>query len=369
MNSTGKNAKAGTAAVILLAFLLFYFPSMLAILSQDSEPKDMIVFNILMSTCYTGIFCVNYFLIVPKILFGRDSKFLFFTVNFILVVCLCSLLPLWFEAHGGLPRPRHLHGTPMTAGQLFMGYFRFIIRDGVMMILSIALAYAMCLSKAREEMRSRVLELEAERRNTELLSLKAQLNPHFLFNSLNNIYALIAIDPDKAQQSLYELSNMLRFMIYDSEAASVPLAKEIQFIRDYIRLMSLRLNPSVQLTNSFPEITDDSLYIAPLLILTLVENAFKHVAVVDGKGFIDIRISMNEESLHCKVSNSCIGTSAENLENGSSGVGLKNIEKQLALLYKAEYQFKTEKLAEEYRSELIIKSSALRQFAAFQIVS
>ena len=368
MNSTGKNPKAGSAAVILLAFLLFYFPSMLAILSHDSEPKEMIAFNILISTCYTGIFCVNYFLIVPKVLFGKDSKILFFTVNFILVVCLCSLLPLWFEAHGGMPRPRHLHGLPMTAGQLLMGYLRFIIRDGVMMILSIALAYAMCLSKAREEMRSRVLELEAERRNTELMSLKAQLNPHFLFNSLNNIYALIAIDPDKAQQSLHELSNMLRFMIYDSEAASVPLAKELQFIRDYIRLMSLRLNPSVRLTVSFPEIADGSLHIAPLLILTLVENAFKHVSVIDGKGFIDIRISLNEEGLCCRVGNSCIGKSTEILEKGASGVGLKNIEKQLALLYPSEYQFKTESSAGVYRSELIIKNSALRQFAAPRIV-
>ena len=359
-----KSSKAGSAAVILLAFLLFYFPSMLALLSHDSEPKGMIAFNILISTCYTGIFCVNYFLIVPNILFGKDSKILFFTVNFILVVCLCSLLPLWFEAHGGLPRPRHLHGVQMTAGQLLMGYFRFIIRDGVMMILSIALAYAMCLSKVREKMRSRVLELEAERRNTELMSLKAQLNPHFLFNSLNNIYALIAIDPDKAQQSLHELSNMLRFMIYDSEAASVPLAKEMQFISDYIRLMSLRLNPSVRLTSSFPEIADGSLHIAPLLILTLVENAFKHVAVIDGKGFIDICISMNDECLRCEVRNSSINEPTDNIEQGASGVGLRNTEKQLKLLYHTEYQLKTERLAGEYHSELIIEISALRQFAS-----
>ena len=311
---------------------------------------------------------MNYFLIVPKILFGKDSRILFFTVNFVLVVFLCSLLPLWFEAHGGLPRPRHLHGVTMTTGQLLVGYVRFIIRDGVMMILSIALAYAMCLSKAREEMRSRVLELEAERRKTELMNLKAQLNPHFLFNSLNNIYALIAIDPDKAQQSLHELSNMLRFMIYDSEAASVPLDKEIQFIRDYIRLMSLRLNPSVTLTSGFPEISDGSLHIAPLLILTLVENAFKHVALKDGKGFIDIRISLNEEGLCCHVSNSCIGKSTANLEKGISGVGLKNIEKQLGLLYPSEYQLKTECIAGEYHSELIIKNSALRQFATAHIV-
>ncbi|MDE5998413.1 MAG: hypothetical protein K2G77_09425, partial [Muribaculaceae bacterium] len=88
-----KSGKAGTAAVIMLAFLLFYFPSMLALFSHDSEPKDMTTFNILMATCYTGIFCVNYFLLVPKIFFGKDSILIFFVINFILVLCVCSLLP------------------------------------------------------------------------------------------------------------------------------------------------------------------------------------------------------------------------------------------------------------------------------------
>ncbi len=213
-----KNSKAGTAAVILLAFLLFYLPTMLAILSHDKEPNVIMKLNVLMATCYTGIFCINYLVIVPKIFMGRENKVMFFLINFCLVVGLCSLIPIWLELAGGLPRPRHMENTQLTSGQLFMGYFRFIIRDLIMMILSIALAYAMRLSKAREEMRSRVLELEAERRNTELMNLKAQLNPHFLFNSLNNIYALIAIDADKAQQSLHELSNMLGFMIYDSES-------------------------------------------------------------------------------------------------------------------------------------------------------
>lgn len=265
-----KSSKAGSAAVILLAFLLFYFPSMLTMFSRDNEPLDMIIFNVLMASCYTGVFCVNYFYIVPKIFIERDNKFLFFLVNFILVCCLCSLLPLWFQSHGGLPRPRHLQGMQMSLGQMIMGYFSFIVRDGIMMVLSIALAYALRISKTREEMRRRVLELEAERRNTELLNLKAQLNPHFLFNSLNNIYALIAMDTDKAQQALHELSNMLRFMIYDSESKSVSLSKEFQFINDFTRLMSLRLNASVKLTCDIPTIHDNSLQIAPLMILTLV---------------------------------------------------------------------------------------------------
>ncbi len=356
-----KSSKAGTVAVILLAFLLFYFPSMLVLFSRDSEPKDMTTLNILMATCYTGIFCVNYFVIVPRIFFRKDNKLLFFIVNFVIVIALCSVIPIWFKSHGGLPRPRHLQSVKVSDSQIIMGYLRFIIRDGVMMILSIALAYAMRLSKAREEMRSRVLELEAERRNTELMSLKAQLNPHFLFNSLNNIYALIAIDADKAQQALHELSSMLRFMIYDSRAKSVNLSKEIQFINDYTRLMSLRLNPSVTLSCSLPEIHDSSISIAPLLILTLVENAFKHVAVIDNKGFISIHISLENDALLCCVKNSCASNGTEIVGNENSGVGLKNIEKQLKLLYPNEYMLTTNNSSNTFVSELKINLSALKQ--------
>ncbi len=361
MTQQVKNKKAGTAAVILLAFLLFYFPSVIAMLSHDNEPDDMTTFRILMATCYTGVFCANYFIIVPKLFFGKDKKFLFFITNTILVVGLCSLLTLWFETHGGLPRPRHLEEVQLSASQLIMGYMQFMIRDGVMMILSIALAYAMRVSKAREEMRSKVLELEAERRNTELMNLKAQLNPHFLFNSLNNIYALIAIDAEKAQQSLHELSSMLRFMIYDSEATTVSLSKEMQFISDFTRLMSLRLNPSIELSCNLPEIHDNTLRIAPLLILTLVENAFKHVAVNGNKGFINISIILDNDHLLCKVSNSSRTDHTENLEKGASGVGLRNIEKQLELLYHNAYRLQTANTTGKYTAELKIKISALRQ--------
>ncbi len=355
-----KNSKAGTAAVILLAFLLFYLPTMLAILSHDKEPNVIMKLNVLMATCYTGIFCINYLVIVPKIFIEKENRVMFFLINFCLVVGLCSLIPVWLGLAGGLPRPRHMENIQLTSGQLFMGYFRFIIRDLIMMILSIALAYAMRLSKAREEMRSRVLELEAERRNTELMNLKAQLNPHFLFNSLNNIYALIAIDADKAQQSLHELSNMLRFMIYDSESETVPLAKEMQFISDFTRLMSLRLNPSVKLSCNLPEVYDNTFKIAPLLILTLIENAFKHVAVVDGNGFIKVSIAVDEEKFKCNVENSFSKEEAQNLEKGASGVGLKNIEKQLNLLYPNSYQLKISNNHNVFCSELTILSSSLK---------
>ena len=353
-----KTSRPGAAAVILLAFLLFYLPSMLTLLSSDGEPRSMTMLNVAMATCYTLIFILNYFIIIPKTLFGKDRTAIFFTANLIIVAGLCSLLPIWLETHGGLPKPGHMH-KHLTESQRYMAYTRFAIRDGVMMVLSVSLAYALRLSRTREEMRLRVLELESERQNTELMSLKAQLNPHFLFNSLNNIYALIAIDPDKAQQSLHELSSMLRFMIYDSQSSTVELSKEIRFLSNYTRLMSLRLNPSVKLTCSLPDITDPTLRIAPLLILTLVENAFKHVAVKDNSGFIDINIRITDDIFICHISNSSAIQPMENLERGNSGVGLKNIEKQLNLLYPDQYELRVNETSGKYEAVLTIKTSAL----------
>lgn len=179
----------GTATVILLSFLLFIFHPC-RLFWQGTWPDRFIIVNIAMGTLYTAVFCVNYFWLVPKFLIRSERKFLYFLINFLMIVALCSIVPLIMEMNEsllGLRRHRHIH-QPDTA-RLIMGYLRFLVRDGVMMILAAGLAYALRLSNERERMRRRELELNAERRQIELQSLKAQLNPHFLFNSLNNIYA------------------------------------------------------------------------------------------------------------------------------------------------------------------------------------
>lgn len=335
MNDNNRLSRlGGTATVILLSFLLFYFPSMLAIINRGDEPLEWTLLSVIMATFYTAVFCINYFLLVPRMLIGSDNKVLYFLSNFCVIIAICSLIPVWFETHGGLPHPRHKSQATFTLGQYMMGYLLFIIRDGIMMILAAGLAYAMRLSRERENVRRRELELNAERRQIELQSLKAQLNPHFLFNSLNNIYALIGFAPERAQQALHDLSSLLRFMIYDSSSPTVPLSKEIRFISEYVELMRLRLNRNVRLSCDVPENVPENLNIAPLLFLTLVENAFKHLAPNEDETFIEISIKTGNGKLYCEVTNSF---SAEDdggeTENSDHGVGLSNVKKQLGLLY------------------------------------
>ena len=323
--------------VVLLSFLLFYFPSVLSILGSGDEPREWIAFSLLMSTFYAGVFCVNYFWLVPSIIIHNDRKVLYFLINFCLIVGVCGFVPLIIESVVGLPHHMRDYGAARTWYSFLVGYIRFVIRDGTMMILSAALAFALRLSGEREDMRRRELELQGERRQIELKSLKAQLNPHFLFNSLNNIYALIGFAPGRAQQALHELSGMLRFMIYDSGTPYVPLEKELHFIASYIELMKLRLSPSVSLKCVIPDVGGGKCRIAPLLLLTLVENAFKHSAPACGGHFIDISISLDRCTLACRVRNSFDGGKSET----TRGVGLDNVRKQLGLIYPDRHSFMT----------------------------
>ncbi len=353
---------SGTATVVLLACTLFYLPSALTIVTHDGEPMVWSVFNVAMATCYTVVFCVNYFLLVPATLRRQGSRpfYAYLGLNLCLIVAICSLIPVWFEMNGGLPRPRHAAGSQVTSGAIAIAYLRFLIRDGVMMVLAAALAYAMRLSREHEQMRRRELELNAERRKIELRSLKAQLNPHFLFNSLNNIYALIGMAPERAQQALHDLSSMLRFMIYDAGEATVPLDKELKFITDYVEMMRLRLSPSVKLTFNIEEAPSANLYIAPLLFLTLVENAFKHSGPNGKENFIFIDIRECDNQLICRVENSYAeGRGQLQQAKSESGIGLENVTRQLGLLYPGEFTYSSDRKEGAYCCVITISLNAL----------
>ncbi len=366
MSSSRLTKKGSNATVLLLAFLLFYFPAMLAIFSGSGEPPGWIVMSISMATLYSLVFCINYFWLVPEMLVKSDKTSLYFIINIVIIVVLCSIAPIIMLSNHHFPRMKHMQHVDPTLGMYVMEYLRFVMRDGVMMILSAGLAYATRLARERENVRRRELELNAEQRQMELQSLKAQLNPHFLFNTLNNIYALIGFAPERAQQALHDLSGMLRFMIYDSVSAYVPLEKEFSFISDYVELVKLRMSSSVKITCNIQENPDKSLTIAPLLLLTIVENAFKHCSPSEAGNFININIFENDGNLVCQVKNT-VGeeTTSDNSITKDSGVGLKNVRKQLDLVYPAKHSINLSKENGVYDALISISLSALRRQELF----
>jgi Histidine kinase/GHKL domain len=179
-------------------------------------------------------------------------------------------------------------------------------------------------------------QLEADLRN-----LRSQLNPHFLFNTLNNIYSLIAIDQNKAQDSVHRLSNLLRYVLYDNNSNFVPIEKELEFTRNYIDLMKLRLSSNMKL-NVMIENKGSNDLIASLMFMTLIENAFKHGSSTSENAFIDIKIFMEKESgVLCTVENS-VHEKGNQIESANSGIGLVNLSKRLELLYPEKHQFEIE---------------------------
>ena len=185
-------------------------------------------------------------------------------------------------------------------------------------------------------------QLEAERKNqnleTELKFLKNQLNPHFLFNTLNNIYSFTYIKDERAAPMLMKLSEMLRYMLYDSNEATVSLEKEIQFLRNFIDLQKMKTN-KLQNIDFQIEGNIHAVYIAPLLLLSFFENSFKHSDLdINPNGFIKINLQVTErQQLIFEMSNTKRKNKSNQKEN--SGIGLENVKKRLELLYPQKHEF------------------------------
>ncbi len=180
--------------------------------------------------------------------------------------------------------------------------------------------------KEKEAIRS-----EKEKLETELKFLKSQVNPHFLFNALNNIYSLTVAQAPQAPESVMQLSEILRYMVYDSNEGKVPLKNEINYIENYVNLKLLKdsrgMDVQLDLDKSAPE-----MMIAPLLFIPFVENAFKHSQIENLKsGHINIALEINEGELNFSVCNSLPKNNFTKDKVG--GVGLENIKKRLELLY------------------------------------
>ena len=189
--------------------------------------------------------------------------------------------------------------------------------------------------------------LDQQRTAAELSLLKAQLNPHFFFNTLNNIYSLTLIDGDRARAALHRLSRMMRYVLYDTAAGQAQLSQEVAFIQDYITLMQLRLTDRVQVTFEHPEPVREVL-LAPMLLLPFVENAFKHgvAATAPSRIYIGLR-QPTPGQLEVEVRNTRFAKTGTDLA-GSNGIGLTNTRRRLDLLYPGRYALRvTEHTAEE----------------------
>ena len=190
--------------------------------------------------------------------------------------------------------------------------------------------------------------LEKENLEQQLEYLKYQINPHFFMNTLNNIHALVDIDPEKAKDTILELSKMMRFVLYEGDKKGVPLSREFDFIRHYITLMQLRYTDKVRITVDLPQEVPDR-QIPPLMLITFIENAFKHGVSYQHDSFIDIKVTVND-----KLHFTCRNSKAEKSNEEKGGVGLQNVKQRLNLLYDNNYTLNIQDEPDVYHVELTI---------------
>jgi len=306
---------------------------------------------------YGIIFYVNYLWLVPRFYFKEKNAAYFFYALVTIVIFYLVLIFLNRLTHDPerekqmaevfeklaenevIPRP------PFRQLQTY--YFALIS----VIITGFSVGLRVIEKHSASEKRQK--ELEKEKLNSELAFLKNQVSPHFFFNTLNNIYSLIAVDIESAQQAVLKLSKLMRYLLYESENNQTRLADEIIFMKHYIDLMKLRLSSKVSLLINLPENNTD-ITIPPLLFIPFIENAFKHGISYRDKSFIHISLTHEDEKLYFSCVNSIGKKHEETIHQAHSGIGIENVKKRLNLLFPDNHKLEIDKTDNEFKTSLEI---------------
>lgn len=261
------------------------------------------------------------FIIAPKFLFQK--KYLNFFAISIAVVAISAYLSSEITINPPMQRRPPRLGVARPPSPFLIQ----LLLISVSYILSILVETFLFAQKKEEAIAKQTAELI----ESELKFLKMQINPHFLFNSLNNIYALSISNSEKTPESIHSLSEMLRYVIYDCEKSKVQIKKEIHYIENFIELFKLRSSKSFNIVFD-NKIADTSLEVAPMLFIIFIENAFKHSGIEKrGEAFVHIKLSLEGEGIVLTVENSLpLGNI---IKDKNSGIGLQNVAKRLEINY------------------------------------
>lgn len=276
-------------------------------------------------------FYVNYLIITPRFFFNK-KKIYFFGVVLLFAVLLLTISQYLYD----ILQLDSLRHENMGVAKEFPprktnGLHPKLLDNFFLMVVVLGFSTGMANIQRLKRNESEQEEIEKTQLNTELAFLKNQISPHFFFNSLNNIYALIAIDGDKAQQSVEKLSGLMRYLIYDSDIKTVELSKEFEFMQNYIDLMQQRLTAKVKLSVNIQKQVP-AVEIPPLIFIPFVENAFKHGVSYREQSFIDIFLETEGNQVLFKCKNS-VAKKNKPLSEKQGGLGIVNIKRRLSLLY------------------------------------
>jgi len=232
-------------------------------------------------------------------------------------------------------------------------------RFDMLMLFTLLLVFGLSTSitaiRNRQEEIIKNQELKEQQISSELSFLKAQIHPHFFFNTLNNIYSLSYSDVEASREALHKLSWMMRYILYETQNDMTTLGKEIRFITDYIELMRIRLNKHTSVELHLPERLEDHA-ISPMMFLPFIENAFKHGISGSGKGYVKVVLQQQHKKVIFMVENTVTERPKEEIDDG--GIGLNNTQRRLSLLYNKRFVLSTGLRADQiYEVKLEIELS------------
>lgn len=330
--STRSGKLVNAASHLIFIVILFILPEvMMAIAMPHRHGFDLYPGFYVKTLIYIAVFYINYLWVIDRTIAagnGRRRIAVFVAVNIGLVIA-CLVL-CWLASNVWFPTPPRHKYRPQPQHYVILKATTYLLRDVVMIILTIALAVALRLSIKWKDLQRQRQELISSQRAVELDNLKSQLNPHFLFNTLNTIYALIAVAPDKAQGAVHRLSGLLRYMLYEDDSR-VRLSQEADFIENYVTLMRLRVSGrEIKLDIDLGDYGNAN--VPPLLFIPLVENAFKYGVTSDDDTPISIRICIDGHDIECTTTNS-YASEQVSTDKRSSGIGLANLRRRLSLIY------------------------------------
>ena len=333
------------AQVAVWLVILFAMPLATYLSTQDAHATRtsfFVVWGLFQSPL--AIYFLNFYLLGPYLFFKR-RYWLFSLINFVIILALNSQFFYVFFNRNNIPNMPEM-GPNMWIG-FFGGFLMFLVLNVMVVAIAIGIRHFIRTRQIKQQLKDE----KAKNTEAELAWLKNQINPHFLFNTLNNISSLTQIDPDAAQDAIAQLSDLLRYAMYETNKNTVPIQGEVEFMRNYISLMELRCNDKTEVTTTFD--VQQNMEIAPLLFISLIENAFKHGVSSSRPSKIDIRLLQNENELVFNCDNT--NYPKDDADRSGSGIGLENTRRRLDLMYAGRYSWEQSLEDNIYHVQIRIK--------------
>jgi two-component system, LytTR family, sensor kinase len=298
-----------------------YTVDFLKLIKIEKSNVHVLLYSILYMPFLMVPVYLNYFVLLPKYFIKRRFVIYFFLM-FVSVIA-ASLLVCVVE---------DLFLRPSHPDWLYSGQHLFS-RVPYLLVFNFLIHFSFLFEEVQRKQRMET-ELKKANAETELKWLKAQVNPHFLFNTLNNIYSLAYVQSTETAPAVMKLSELMRYMLQESNAEKIPVQKEAAYLENYIQLQALKKRYAPKIETDI-ELQSPSLQIAPMLLINFVENAFKHSNLEDAGAWVKMKLHTNQNTLDFRIENTFGQTGSK---DAGTGIGIENVKQRLQLLYQGRHQ-------------------------------